>query len=66
VPIRYLYPSRTPVLRPLTVGLGMVWAGTMLWVLWHLEQPPHALVLGSLAYPLYYVALSLALSSTDR
>ena len=61
VPIRYLYPSRTPVLRPLTVGLGLAWAAAVLWSIAHLTTVPRALVAVSLAYPVYYVGLSLAL-----
>ena len=61
VPIRYLYPSRTPTLRPLTIGLGLVWAVVMLWILAHLAATPRWLVQLSLAYPAYYVVLSLAL-----
>jgi phosphatidylcholine synthase len=59
VPIRYVYPSRTPVLRPLTVGLGAAWGAVMLWALARVPDPPRALVTASLAYPAYYVALSL-------
>jgi len=61
VPIRYLYPSRTPVLRPLTIGLGLVWAAAVLWSIAHLASAPRALVVFSLAFPVYYVGLSLAL-----
>jgi len=61
VPIRYLYPSRTPVLRPLTIGLGLVWAAAVLWSIAHLASAPRALVVVSLAFPVYYVGLSLAL-----
>jgi len=61
VPIRYLYPSRTLVLRPLTIGLGLVWAAAVLWSIAHLASAPRALVVVSLAFPVYYVGLSLAL-----
>lgn len=62
VPVRYLYPSRTVTLRPLTIGLGIVWAAAMLWVLVHLDTPPHGVVVASLLYPVYYLVLSLALT----
>ena len=61
VPIRYLYPSRTLVLRPLTIGLGLVWAAAVLWSIAHLASAPRVLVVVSLAFPVYYVGLSLAL-----
>jgi phosphatidylcholine synthase len=63
VPIRYVYPSRTRTLRPLTVALGLVWGVAVLWVLAHLDAAPRAVVTASLAFPIYYVALSLALQA---
>jgi phosphatidylcholine synthase len=61
VPIRYLYPSRAPTLRGLTIALALVWGAVVLWSLAHLTTVPRALVVASLAYPVYYVGLSLAL-----
>src|SRR5690349_22836337 len=61
VPIRYIYPSRTTVLRPLTVGLGLVWGASVIYALLNLDTVPHALVVASLAFPVYYVGLSLIL-----
>jgi phosphatidylcholine synthase len=58
VPIRYVYPSRTPTLRPLTVGLGVAWSASLVWALVQ-PEPPRDVVAASLAYPVYYVALSL-------
>jgi phosphatidylcholine synthase len=62
VPIRYVYPSRTPTLRGLTVSLGLVWGTVVLYALARLDRVPHALVVASLAYPVYYVGLSLVLT----
>jgi phosphatidylcholine synthase len=61
VPIRYVYPSRTTTLRGVTIALGVVWGAAVLWALAHLDRVPRALVLASLAFPVYYVGLSLAL-----
>jgi phosphatidylcholine synthase len=61
VPIRYVYPSRTTVLRPLTVGLGLLWGAVVIYALLNLDTVPHALVVTSLAFPVYYVGLSLFL-----
>jgi len=61
VPIRYLYPSRTALLRPLTVGLGLAWGAAVLYAIFHLNTVPHVLVVASLAFPVYYVGLSLFL-----
>jgi phosphatidylcholine synthase len=61
VPIRYLYPSRTTTLRPLTVGFGVAWGILMIWLLVHLADAPRGLVRLSLVYPAYYFGLSLLL-----
>jgi phosphatidylcholine synthase len=61
VPLRYVYPSRTTTLRPLTIGLGLVWMAAGLWLLADFDDAPRALVVGSLAYPVYYFALSAVL-----
>ena len=63
VPIRYVYPSRTTTLRALTVGLGLAWGAFVLYALAHLDTVPRPLVAASLAYPAYYVLLSLALQA---
>jgi phosphatidylcholine synthase len=61
VPIGYVYPSRTPTLRGLTVTLGVVWGVAFAAVIWTIDAPPRWLVLGSFAYPIYYAVLSLYL-----
>jgi len=66
VPLHYVYPSRTTVLRPLTVGAGLVWAAIVLVALVEPDATPPALVWGSLAYPIYYFLLSLALQMRER
>jgi phosphatidylcholine synthase len=61
VRIGYVYPSRTPTLRPLTLALGTVWAAMIgvIIVMW--PAPPRWLAIGSLAFPVYYFVLSLVL-----
>jgi phosphatidylcholine synthase len=61
VPIRYVYPSRTPTLRALTVTLGSAWGVVVVYALLHLDAVPRRVVVASLAFPIYYFALSLAL-----
>ena len=59
VPIRYVYPSRTPVLSWLTNSLGVIWGvllGVMLWQYPAISRP---LLLASLMFPMYYFGLSL-------
>jgi phosphatidylcholine synthase len=59
VPLRYLYPSRTRVLRPLTLTVLSLWVVGFFWLAMH----PNPLWLRlSLAGPLYYVGLSLILN----
>ena len=62
VPIRYVYPSRTVTLRPLTLALGGVWATLLLALIWRIDAPPAWLLWSSLVYPGYYLALSLWLT----
>ena len=61
VPIRYVYPSRTPVLRALTVGLGIVWGFLMIVMLWRMPDVPSVIFWMSLIFPMYYLMLSLVL-----
>jgi len=62
VPFRYVYPSRTPILQPLTVTLGALWSVLVLAKLWRFPESPSPIVFwSSLVFPLYYVALSLVL-----
>ena len=58
VPIRYIYPSRTAVLPVVTNVFGAVWGAMMLVALWQYPQFSRTLVLVSLAFPVYYFALS--------
>ena len=62
VPIRYLYPTRTPVLQGLTVSLSVLWGLLVLLMIWQLPAVSAAVLVGSLAFPVYYVVLSIALS----
>jgi phosphatidylcholine synthase len=58
VPIGYLYPSRQPFLRPLTITLGTAWAVVTIVAVLRLPERSPALLYGSLAYPIYYFVLS--------
>jgi phosphatidylcholine synthase len=62
VPIGYVYPSRTVRLRRLTVASGVVWGTMLVAIIWQLPDAPRWLTLISLAYPVYYFVLSLALN----
>jgi phosphatidylcholine synthase len=66
VPIRYVYPSRTPTWRPLTMSLGTAWAVLMLALLWQMPEMSRILLWLSLVFPVYYVLLSLRLDRARR
>ncbi len=59
VPIRYVYPSRTPTWRGATVALGIAWGVALLVMLWQLPAVSTPLLWASLLFPGYYVVLSL-------
>ena len=58
VPVKYIYPSRSPYFRALTNSLGILWALAVLTIIYLLPEPPPWLVLASLLFPVYYTALS--------
>lgn len=62
VPIKYVYPSRTPTLMAPTITLGAIWAVQMLLTIWWLPDVPSWLLWTGLIYPAYYTALSLRLN----
>jgi len=59
VPIRYVYPSRTPAWRGVTVGLGVLWGIALVVMVWQLPAVSPVLLWASLLFPVYYVILSL-------
>jgi phosphatidylcholine synthase len=59
----YVYPSRTPVLRTLTLGLGGLWAVMLLAIVLALPAVPRWLLIGSFFFPVYYFVLSFVLHS---
>ena len=61
VPIRYVYPSRTPAWSVVTNVAGAMWAGLMLLMLWQYPAVSEPVFWVSLAYPAYYFLLSFAL-----
>lgn len=61
VRIGYVYPTRTPTLRVLTLVLGSIWALLMVAVIFTLPEAPALLLVASLFFPLYYTVLSLVL-----
>ncbi|UCC89891.1 MAG: hypothetical protein JSV81_11405 [Anaerolineales bacterium] len=66
VPIKYIYPSRTPVLRQINIGLGFIGFLVLCLIMINFDQPDPRLVYLSLIYPLYYLALSVYLHFRPR
>jgi phosphatidylcholine synthase len=58
VPVRYLYPSRTLAFRTASLVLTAVWFGTYAVLLVQYPDPHPVVVAASLAYVVYYVAVS--------
>ena len=61
VRVGYVYPTRTPALRTLTLALNALWAAAVLAIILGLPHPQPVLVWLSLLFPAYYTVLSLVL-----
>jgi phosphatidylcholine synthase len=66
VPLRYVYPSRTTELRPLTIGLTTLWCASLMWIWYSYPAQNPAWVYGSLGYVAYYAGLSLVVTLRHR
>jgi phosphatidylcholine synthase len=66
VPVRYLYPGRTPTWRGPTLVLGAAWGIAMFAMLWQLPAVSPLLLWGSFVFPVYYVILSLAIGRSPK
>ena len=66
IPIVYVYPSRTPTLRGLTIALGLAWAACMLAMIWLYPAIPRPVLYLSLGFPAYYLVLSFVLDARRR
>jgi phosphatidylcholine synthase len=56
--IGYVYPTRTPTLRGVTLGLGAIWGVIVVGMILTIPRVPAALFAASLVFPAYYVVLS--------
>ena len=61
VPLRFIYPTRTRVLRPLSLAMMGLWALLFSWEAVRPDPDPFWLRV-SLVGPIYYIGLSLALN----
>lgn len=62
----YLYPTRTPMLRAPTLVLAAVWVVVLVWIIWRWPGVPRSVVIGSLAFPVYYIVVSAVLHVRRR
>ena len=61
VPIRYVYPSRMPVLRWQTNALGVIWGVLLFVMMWQYPVISKPVLYASLVFPVYYFGLSFIL-----
>ena len=61
IPIKYIYQSRTELLRRLTITLGIVWAVLVAYLLLTLPAPNHFVVWVSFTFIGYYLIMSIVL-----
>lgn len=66
VPVRYLYPSRGAACQAPTLALAAIWAVLMLVMLWQFPAVSRPVFLASLAFPAYYMVVSLWLEVRRR
>ncbi len=66
IPLRYVYPSRTKTLSGATNVLAVLWGAWLVWRVWRLPARDDRWVWLSLAFPVYYFALSLWLDRRSR
>jgi phosphatidylcholine synthase len=66
VPVKYVYPSRTATLWHLNMAFAVAWLAAYAVITALLPDPPGWLVALSLAYPAYYLAVSLWLTASTR
>jgi len=59
IPIKYIYPSRSPRFRFQTNLIGTLWGAAIFYIIYRLPEPWTKLATASLLFPAYYMALSL-------
>jgi phosphatidylcholine synthase len=61
VRVGYIYPSRMPAWRLMTIAFGGAWGVAVTVIVLMLPAPPRPLVIASLSFPIYYLVLSFLL-----
>ena len=58
LPVKFIYPSRTKYLRPVTLTLGAIFTLQLLAMLYYFDKSSPLLVYSSFIFPFYYFGLS--------
>ncbi|MDZ7660676.1 CDP-alcohol phosphatidyltransferase family protein [Fodinibius sp.] len=58
LPVKFVYPSRTKYLRPVTLILGSIFTLQLIALLYYFDQSPPWLIYSSFLFPFYYFGLS--------
>lgn len=58
LPVKFIYPTRTSYLRPLTLVLGVIFGLQLIALMYYFDQSAPWLVYSSFAFPFYYFGLS--------
>lgn len=58
LPIKFIYPTRTPYLKSLTLILGVIYALQLLALMILFDESPLYLIYSSFIFPVYYFTLS--------
>lgn len=62
LPVKFLYPTRTPFLRPLTLGLGTLFTLQLIALMYYFDESAPWLIYTSFLFPFYYFGLSFYLN----
>lgn len=58
LPVKFIYPTRTPFLRTLTLILGSIFSVQMVLLVYYFDKSPMFLIYSSFLFPFYYFGLS--------
>lgn len=62
LPVKFVYPSRTEYLRPLTLILGLAFVFQLIALMYFFDKSPAMLIYTSFIFPFYYFGLSFYLN----
>lgn len=62
LPIKFIYPTKTPFLKELTLSLGFIFALQLIAIIILFDQAPAYLLYSSFIFPVYYFTLSFYVS----